>query len=197
MKKFVKALVLAPVMLVALTACESKMSNEKAQERAKGYDSAVLANYENVTVATKYSNVKAEGTYESRKDSLKDGEVTQQPEECFCTEAAIKSLEDGGVGGIQVEGLTMETKTTVEYYSYKKTGLKIVVKTVGQGSFSGVTYDSKGTGTYWVLDDGRIEKAETTNSVKTEGTMTVVVSIDMSGSMSYTAKSTYTWNAKQ
>lgn len=196
MKKFVKALVLAPVMLVALTACESKMSNEKAQERAKGYDAAVLANYENVTVATKYSNVKAEGTYESRKDSLKDGEVTQQPEECFCTEAHIKSLEDGGEGGIQIEGLNMDTKTTVEYYSYKKTGLKIVVKTAGQGTVGALTYDSKSTATYWVLDDGRMEKSETKNSVKTEGTMTVVVTIDMSGSMSYTSKSTFTWNAK-
>ena len=93
-KSFVKVLALAPVMLVALTACQASLSSDKAKERAAGYDSAVLADYDSVTVKTTYSNIKATGQFEKMADLLEDDEYNDQPENNFCTEEAIASIED-------------------------------------------------------------------------------------------------------
>lgn len=194
-KSFVKVLALAPVMLVALTACQASLSSEKAKERAAGYDAAVLDNYASVTVKTKYTNVKATGIYESMSSYYQDGEETEEPEAAFCTQAEIEMIDAQAGEHKDDSGLTM--KTTVQYYAYKKTGLKIVAKSEGKGTVSGVEMTSKQNQTIWVLDDGRLEKIEMSADASSKGEITVgAVSVDASGTLKYNAKATYTWNAK-
>ena len=190
-KTFVKLLTLAPVVLVALTACESKLSAEKASERAKGYDAvAVSEDYASYDVETKLDVKKRTGVFaedgllafvvEATIAAANNNTKDNEPATGVFDESAIKDEEDDGV--------------TLTYYSYKKTGLKIVTVTDKKSSESGANLLTKGKSTTYVLDDGRLEK----------GNGNIKMSIDASGSgiklegeFEAEFSSKYTWKVAQ
>ncbi len=191
-KSFVKLLTLAPVALVALTACEAKLSEDKAKERAEGYDPAVVENYESVTIKTSYSKKEAKGSiFEMMIEFLEDDEYEEDPELCFFT----LDLVDEAAAEIGDEG-----ELTTTYYSYKKTGLKVVINgNVKKEKTDDEPYsmEMKTSSTIYVLDDGRIEKQEMSISGKSEGSMEVFgQTFDFSGSIDVKGTQTFTWNAK-
>ena len=190
-KSFVKVLTLAPVMLVALTACQASLSSDKAKERAAGYDVAVLDNYASVKVTEKYSDVEATGVLETMGAAFEDNESDVEPEEAFCTEAAIELID--AQAGEHTSDSGLVTKNTIQYFAYKKTGLKIVVKSEASGKMSGLNASGKGEQTIWVLDDGRLEKENRSSDLKVEGAAS---GITMTGTLKYKLAATYTWTAK-
>ena len=189
MKSFVKALVLAPAMLVALTACQSKLSDEKAKERADGYKPAEVAEkYESVDVKSDVDVKKRTGVF--AEDGLLAALVNT------AIEAATR--DDKGLepsAGIFVMSDAEQTDgVTLEYYSYKKTGLKIVVKTDMDQKESGANIKITGTGNTYVLDDGRYEKGDSKVKMFVDAN---VGGVAFQGECEYTTKTVYTWHAAQ
>ncbi len=188
MKSFVKALVLAPVMLVALTACQSKLSDEKAQERAKGYDAAAVAEkYASVDIKSEFNVKKRTGVF------AEDGLLA------FIVNAAIEAgtRDEKGLdptNGIFVMSDASQTEgITLEYYAYKKTGLKIVTKTDTDQTESGVKMKGTSSGATYVLDDGRYEKGDGKGKMSVEGSGS---GLSLTGEFEFTSKVVYTWHAK-
>ena len=189
MKSFVKALVLAPAMLVALTACQSKLSDEKAKERADGYKPAEVAEkYESVDVKSDVDVKKRTGVF--AEDGLLAAvvnaaiEAATRDDKGLEPASAIFVMPDDS----QTEGITLE------FYSYKKTGLKIVTKTDMERTESGAKMKITGSGNSYVLDDGRYEKGDSKVKMSVDAN---VGGVAFKGECEYTTKTVYTWHAAQ
>ena len=188
-KTFVKLLTLAPVMLVALTACESKLSADKAKERAKGYDTAAVAEkYASYDVETKFDVKKRTGVFaegglfslavETVISAMNRNSKGNEPATGVMSESSIKDGETEGV--------------TVTYYTYKKSGLKIVTVTDMNKSESGANIITKGKSTTYVLDDGRSEKGNG-NIKMSLGASSSGITLEGEFEAEYSIK--YIWNA--
>jgi len=193
MKSFVKALVLAPVMVLALTACEAKISEDEAKERANGYDLAA--------VSEKYASFDSKGEVKIKKRTgvfeeggimasvvdimveAIDGEhKDQEVASGFFTLADISSISGGEEGEVEIT-----------YYSYKKSGLKIVSNTKINMEEEGIAETGSTKTTSYILDDGRMEKGTGSTEMKVSGSM---AGITIEGELSLTYSVSYTWNAK-
>lgn len=190
MKTYIKTLFLAPVVLVALTACEAKMSAEKAEERAKGYDAAAVSEqYASFDVYSKPDVKKATGLFDPKTGALNfmtqmltgDLDEKDQP-----VEEGVYVYGDGNTDG---EDESVETT----YYSYKKTGLKIVVVSTLDQDQNGIKVKGKSTQVAYVLDDGRLEKSTLHAKMSADGS---VGGVSVTGELEVKATVTYTWNAK-
>ena len=195
MKSFTKALVLAPVAIFALTACEATLSENQVKERAANYNLAeVSQNYTSVTGKATIKINKRTGSF--AKDgimgfladalieaSTEEGEQTLDPASAFFAYGDIEeSLASSGVSGAEVK---------INYYSYKSTGLKLVASSSINQSESGITMKGSGKTEMYVLDDGRLEKSVGSIKMDVSGKSS---GIDLKGSLDFTFTSTYTWN---
>ena len=193
MKALTKALVLAPVVLLSLTAC-GKLSNEKAQERINGYSlSDVAAKYASVDIKTdlkinKRTGVFAEGGLLASLVNIMTNALNQNEEganvaEGFFTMDAI----DAGEAAADSDNINLE------YYGYKKSGLKIVASTKSSVDTAGIKEDTDSKTTVFVLDDGRMEKGEGSVKVSASGD---VAGIKAEGNLDISYKISYKWNTK-
>ena len=188
-KTFVKLLTLAPIMLVALTACESKLSTDKAKERTKGYDSAAVAEkYASYDVETKFDVKKRTGVFAEGGllSSIVEATISAMNRNSKGNEPATGVMSENSVNEKETEGVT------VTYYTYKKSGLKIVTVTDMNKSESGANIITKGKTTSYVLDDGRAEKGN--GNIK----MSLAASgsgITLEGEFEAEFSTKYVWNA--
>lgn len=196
MKSYVKTLMLAPVFLLSLTACEAKLSEEKARERAAGYDlAAVQEKYESVTVKGEVKVKKREGVFAeggimgSMVDLIVSGfEGDNEPssvEEGFFTSDTIDEMLSSQEGA----------EAELSYYAYKKTGLKVVGVAKADSASESASGNGTSKATLYVLDDGRLEKGN--GSIEMSFAGGEGTGISMSGALSLTFNLTYTWNAKK
>ena len=81
----------------------------------------------------------------------------------------------------------------LEYYGYKKSGLKIVASTKSSVDTAGIKEDTDSKTTVFVLDDGRMEKGEGSVKVSASGD---VAGIKAEGNLDISYKISYKWNAK-
>ena len=191
MKALNKALVLAPVVLLSLTAC-GKLSDDKAQERMEGYSLK--------EVEDKYASVdiKSDVKINKRTGSFAEGGLMSS-----IVDLMVEGLSEDQKGApveegfftmaLDVESLTGSEDVSVEYYAYKKTGLKIVSTTNINEDESGVKTTGSAKTTVYILDDGRIEKGEGSMKIDASGSAGIV---SLDGTLDFSFKFTYTWNAK-
>ena len=189
MKSFTKALVLAPIFLLSLTAC-GKISEDQAKERVKGYNAA--------EVAEKYASydIKGEAKVTKRSGVFAEGGLMASIADTLIE--AFNTDEKGNdvAGGIFTTGsLDIGSADQVEmtYYAYKKTGLKVVANIDADETTEGMSEKVKGKETIYVLDDGRIEKGDGNMSMTVSGSY---AGINLEGELAFTFKMSYKWNAK-
>ena len=199
--KNLRKIALAPALLaLSITACSGqKLSEDEAKKRIDGYDAkAVVEKYASAKVVTKVEIKKATGVFDDQStppgamamvtagirgmagEDLAEGEDVA--EMVFSTDTFFKGEEVTEVP----EGVT------ITYYSYKKTGLKAEMTQDMTNAEMGNMH-IKGEATYYVLDDGRIEKAKThaVMSIDTES-----AGVAFKGELEYTAEVSVTWTAK-
>ena len=193
MKALTKALVLAPVVLLSLTAC-GKLSDEKAQERINGYSlSDVAAKYASVDIKSDVKVNKRTGVF------AEDGALAA------IVNTVIKALDQSAEGAAVAEGFfTMDAidageaaadndDINLEYYGYKKTGLKIVATTKSEVDSGGLKEKTDSKSTVYVLDDGRMEKGNGSMKMSASGSY---LGFTAEGSLDISYKVSYKWNAK-
>ena len=185
---------MAPAMLLALTACEAKMDEAKANERIQSYDAAKVAEtYKSYDEKMEIKFTKKTG------DFAKGGKMYDQVvllEALMGEGSAEKDLPvaDGvfttnsiaelgasasSVGANGLDGYTFN------YYSYKTTGLKVTATADAEQEGAKI----KASASMYVHDDGRIEKADAKVSMTYN-------SAEMKGTLEMSLKMTYTWNKK-
>ena len=190
-----KLVVLAPVMLLSLTACEAKLDDAKAQERAATYDAAkVSETYKSYDQKGKCDVKKQTGIFaddnpimgkiiKAMKDALNNEQKGLAPETGIYTAGAFDEL----VKSVSTEGAG---KATLSYYAYKSSGLKIVAEAKnGKDDNDGMTGGTKVA--MYVLDDGRIEKAS--GSIKLNVSASTA-GVSMEGALDMSFSMNYTWN---
>ena len=186
MKALRKSLVLLPVALLALTACESKITSEAAKERMNSYSfETVKENYASVRVQVK-------NTYSNRTGAFKEGglyanyitakdidEVMDDYSDYFCVQETLDAYF--------IAEATEVTPAEFTYYAYKKTGIKVVgTKTFKNGATDSTYLEINVKLVEYVLDDGRVEKMITDMALKLKGEVT--------GSIKGHSVATFTWN---
>ena len=194
MKSLRKIFVLAPAMLLALTACEAKMDEAKAKERMESYDAAKVAEtYKSFDEKMEIKFTKKTG------DFAKGGKMYDQVVllEALMGEGQTSKDQpvDEGVFDANTINEFGSSATAVgvgslgdyelAYYSYKTTGLKVTATAdaVAEGA------KVKASASMYVHDDGRIEKANAKISMTySEG--------DYKGTLEMSINATYTWNKK-
>ena len=193
-----KLFVFAPVMLLSLTACEAKIDEAKAKERAKEYNATEVAKkYKSFDEKTEFKITKQSG------DFAKGGKLYSLVAliEAFATDMEEKdvAVEEGMYTTTAFDDLLESAQETVkgepvlEYYSYKSTGLKVVANIKQDTEEDGLKSKGDAKVTMYVLDDGRIEKADGLIKMSMEGKYPLAEG-DVKGSFEMTIKATYTWN---
>ena len=194
MKTLRKLLVLAPVMVMSLTACEAKIDEAKAAERAKAYNVAeVSTQYKSFDQKSECKVNKNTGVFADGgmlgsvvtllKTALNNEEKGIDPAEGIYTAAAFAELASGA----SIEG----AKTSISYYAYKSTGLKIVGEAKADQNSSGMKMTGSSKATLYVLDDGRIEKGSGAVKMNVTGD---VGGVKLEGALDLSFTVTYTWN---
>lgn len=195
--KSLRLLTIAPALLVmSLTACAgAKMDAEKAKEKADGYDAAaVVEKYSAVEVTTKVEIKKSTGVFgeggilSAATAAIKAQAGTEKLEgedvaEYVCSAEMVAHFADMGE----------QESYTITFYSYKSSGMKIEVKNDGATTILGYDATGKGTANTYVLDDGRMEKGDSKQSIKVSGTK---AGIAVEGELEYTMSMTAKWTAK-
>ena len=193
MKNLAKSLVLLPVALLSLTACEKQISEEERLNRLNSYSLAdAKAKYDFVLI-------EAKSKAEKRTGEFKEGGMFY---DFYTFEDSIEmayEFDSFVLSEDMINRTTMlndedETLPKVEYYSYKNTGLKVVAtKSQKYTSDEGLTFDISTKIVAYTFDDGRIEKEEGTAKAKVSGT---IGGKKVSGSISGTETAKITWNRK-
>ena len=193
MKHLAKSLVLLPVVLLSLTACEKQISEEERLNRLNSYSlTDVKAKYD-------YVLIEARSKEEKRTGEFKEGGMFY---DFYTFEDSIEMVYefDSFVLSEDMINRTMmlndedETLPKVEYYSYKNTGLKVVAtKSQKYTSNEGLTFDISIKMVAYTFDDGRIEKEEGTAKANVSGT---IGGKKVSGSISGIETAKITWNKK-
>ena len=196
MKTLRKLLVLAPVMVMSLTACEAKIDEAKASERAKGYNATEVAkeyksfDQKSTCKVNKNTGVFADGGLYGAliipllKEALNTEEKDLPADQGVYTTAAFAEL-------MSAANTEDNAKTTISYYAYKDTGLKIVGEAKAEESSEGIK--SKGTSKVemYVLDDGRIEKGSGYIKMSMSGSSS---GVKVDGELDMSFNITYTWH---
>ena len=194
MKTLRKLLVLAPVLVMSLTACEAKIDEAKAAERAKAYNVAeVSTQYKSLDQKSECKVNKNTGVFADGgmlgsvvtllKTALNNEEKGIDPAEGIYTAAAFAELASGA----SIEG----AKTSISYYAYKSTGLKIVGEAKADQNSSGMKMTGSSKATMYVLDDGRIEKGSGSVKMNVTGE---AAGVKLEGALDLSFTVTYTWN---
>ena len=193
MKNPAKSLVLLPVVLLSLTACEKAISEEEGKERLNNYSLAdAKANYRSVMVKSTAKN-------ENRTGEFKKGGMFYDYFTFENFNDEIDELDSFVLTEVVINRTMMlndedQTLPEVEYYTYKTTGLKIVAAKVQEYiSAEGLLFNVSIKLIAYALDDGRIEKEEGVAKAKVSGTIN---GKKISGNISGTQKVTITWNKK-
>ena len=192
MKSFAKkAVVLMPVMLLSLTAC-GKLSEDQAKERAKGYNlAAVQEKYASVDIKSEIKVNKRTGVFEegglmsSMADTLIDVFEGENGDG--------QDVSEGFMGELTFDSGDLGKEVEVEYYGYKKTGLKITVNGKTDETTEGITEKIEVHETIFVLDDGRMEKGNGSMKMNVSGTY---MGLSMEGVLDFSFKVSYSWNKK-
>ena len=198
MKNLRKLFVFAPIMVLSLTACEGKLSEDKVKERMNKYNASEVAEqYKTfdaiykVTV-TKKTGVFGEGgmlesvgnsietMYDSSAESFKDQPASNG---VFTTSALSDSL-------LALDDLGLKFDLKFTYYHYQSTGLKINTDAKADLDMSGYTMKVTAKSTMYVLDDGRIEKDNSTMKMSVSGD---VGGVKISGDLDADVDATYNW----
>ena len=160
MKNQAKSLVLLPVVLLSLTACEKAISEEEGKERLNNYSLAdAKANYRSVMVKSTAKN-------ENRTGEFKKGGMFYDYFTFENFNDEIDELDSFVLTEVVINRTMMlndedQTLPKVEYYTYKTTGLKIVAAKVQEYiSAEGLLFNVSIKLIAYALDDGRIEKEE-------------------------------------
>lgn len=203
MKSLRKLFVLAPVMLMSLTACEAKIDEAKAKERVNAYDSAkVEEKYESCDVTMKVDIKKNTGAFAEggsmymfvslMKEMNDDGEQKgQAAEEYVYTSEMFETLMTS------FSSVSGETKNAeVTYYSYKSNGLKISGSAKLDQEYQGAKMSGSVKAELYVLDDGRVEKEKATMNLKISGGETDEVK-KTNGELNLSLSASVKWNAKK
>ena len=193
MKNQAKSLVLLPVVLLSLTACEKAISEEEGKERLNNYSLAdAKANYRSVMVKSTAKN-------ENRTGEFKKGGMFYDYFTFENFNDEIDELDSFVLTEVVINRTMMlndedQTLPEVEYYTYKTTGLKIVAtKAQEYISAEGLLFNVSIKLIAYALDDGRIEKEEGVAKAKVSGTIN---GKKISGNISGTQKVTIIWNKK-
>ena len=190
-----RVLALAPAILVlSLAACAgAKLSEDKAKERAEGYDAAaVVEKYASVEVTTKVDVKKNTGVFAD--DGLMAAYVktikAQAGTEKEEGDDLAEYVWDAKMGEMYEQ---MGEGYSVTYYSYKSKGLKVEVKIDAEVEETGMKQTSKGTANTFILDDGRMEKGDSNMKMTVSGSYGGVT---LEGELEYTMSMTAKWTAK-
>ena len=194
MKSLRKIFVLAPAMLLALTACEAKMDEAKANERIQSYDAAKVAEtYKSYDEKMEINFTKKTGDF-AKGGKMYDqvvllealmGEGSAEKDQpvadgVFTTNSIAElGASASSVGANGLDGYTFN------YYAYKTTGLKVTATADAEQEGAKI----KASASMYVHDDGRIEKADAKVSMTYN-------SAEMKGTLEMSLKMTYTWNKK-
>ena len=194
MKSLRKIFVLAPAMLLALTACEAKMDEAKANERIQSYDAAKVAEtYKSYDEKMEIKFTKKTGDF-AKGGKMYDqvvllealmGEGSAEKDQpvadgVFTTNSIAElGASASSVGAKGLDGYTFN------YYAYKTTGLKVTATADAEQEGAKI----KASASMYVHDDGRIEKADAKVSMTYN-------SAEMKGTLEMSLKMTYTWNKK-
>ena len=116
------------------------------------------------------------------KTALNNEEKGLDPAEGIYTAAAFAELTSGA----SIEG----AKMNISYYAYKSTGLKIVGEAKADQNSSGMKMTGSSKATMYVLDDGRIEKENSTMKMSVSGDMG---GVKLSGDLEANTNVTYNW----
>lgn len=188
-----KLVVLAPVMILSLTACEAKLDDAKVKERSDKYDAAKVAEtYKSYDEKGKCDVKKQTGIFsddsivmgtivKAMKSALNYEQKDQPASNGMYTTAAFNTL----IKSVSTEGFD---SAGINFYAYKSSGLKIVGEAKnGKDDNDGMTGSIKVS--MYVLDDGRIEKSS--GSIKMEvakgsGGVSMEGALDLSFNVSYT-----------
>ena len=198
MKSLRKIFTLAPVMLISLTACEAKLSDADAKKRIQSYNAEEVAkNYSTVSVDYDLKVNKKTGVFgkggllESLPESLE--EAYEQASETYKDQPAsvgviTLDIVNSSTNSFSALGLSGEVKLT--YYAYQNTGLKIVSESKINEDLEGMKMKASQSGTTYVFDDGRAEKADGKVKMNISGEYG---GLKLSGDFEATIAITYTW----
>jgi len=194
MKTLRKLFVLAPVMIMSLTACEAKIDQAKAAERAKDYNTAEVStqyksfDQKSECKVNKNTGVFADGGLLSSvvtilKEGLNSEEKGLDPAEGVYTAAKFAEV----VSQASIEG----AKAEISYYAYKSTGLKIVSSAKMESNSNGNKTSGSAKTEMYVLDDGRVEKAGGAVKMNVSGE---TAGVKLNGVLDLSFTVTYTWH---
>ncbi len=189
--KSLRLLTVAPALLVmTISACAgAKISHDKAKERAEGYDAAaVVEKYASVEVTTKVDVKKNTGVFA-------DGGLLASVVKTIKAQEGTEKAEGDKVGlyvfsADEIDIYKDIEGYTVTYYSYKSKGLKMELKVDAETEGVG---KQKGTSNTYILDDGRVEKADTKMKITASAS---AAGITMEGEFEYALSTTAKWTAK-
>lgn len=194
MKTLRKLLVLAPVMVMSLTACEAKIDEAKAAERAKAYNVA--------EVSTQYKSFDQKSECKVNKNTgvFADGGLLYSVVSIL--EAGLNAEEKGldADEGVYTAAKFAEVvssasvngaKAEISYYAYKTAGLKIVSSAKVDMNSSGTKTSGSSKAEMYVLDDGRIEKASGAVKMNVSGE---AGGVKLNGALDLSFTVTYTWH---
>ena len=197
MKALRKLFVFAPIMLLSLTACD-KLSDAKAKERIEKYNANEVAEqYKTFDAIYKITVTKKTGVfgkggmlesvgetletmYDDNADLFKDQPASNGVFTISALSDSLLALDD--------LGLKFDLKFT--YYPYQSTGLKINTDAKADLDMSGYTMKVTTKATMYVLDDGRIEKENSTMKMSVSGDMG---GVKLSGDLEANTNVTYNW----
>ena len=190
-----KLVVLAPVMLLSLTACEAKIDETKAGERVATYDAAkVTEEYKSYDEKSecnikKNTGVFADGGLLSSIVKIMKEALNQEQKDVPAAEGIYTTNAFGDLmNAAAAEGAA---KPVISYYAYKNTGLKIVGETKQDANSAGTKQKASAKVEMYVFDDGRIEKASGSMKMSVSGE---AAGVKLTGDLDLSFKVTYTWH---
>ena len=195
-----KLFVFAPVMLLSLTACEAKIDEAKAKERAKAYNATEVAkNYKSFDEKLELKVTKKTGDF--KEDGQLYALVAVMEAAAQAEEQKDVDVEKGMFVATSMDVLLNAASSTVKgepvlsYYAYKSSGLKIVADVKQDSDTNGLKTKASVKVSMYVHDDGKIEKADGVIKMSMEGKYSLigVDTKDVKGTLEMSLKATYTW----
>lgn len=183
--------IILPILLFCLCSCasEKQINKDKAFKRAENYDPIILEKYQDKVTETTTWELERSGCFEEGKEleksipTLEETTSYLNKEQYFYTVDKLKAMNTNPSTSDGIE-------TTTSFYTYFKTGLKIVVYSKIKSKTSGISFTGFESTETYILDDGRVDHVVKERKISTDK---INDDFDLSGSYHYRGNITITW----